>query len=286
MPGPEACQHLDLRADTVDKVTDMSSGVSRGSPQPSAKPPPYLIESVDNALRLLLLFEERRELRLTEASNYLGVASSTAHRLLATLQFRGFVRQNAATRAYEPGPSLSSVALAILGNFEVRTVARPYLERLHREFAETVHLGRLDGQNVTFVDSIEGSRAVRVASRTGQSLPAHATSTGKAMLSTLDEEALRALYPDQDLPEVTPNTLRSREALQSVIAEVRVRGYATSNEESEEGVASVAAPVLGASGQAFAINVSVPKQRMTSTLRREIADSVKATAQEFSAVLV
>jgi len=260
--------------------------VSRSTTPPGSVPPSYPIESLDNALRLLLLFEDERQIRLTEASNYLGVASSTAHRLLATLQYRGFVRQNPATRAYEPGPALSSIAMAIMVRFEVRTAARPYLERLHREFAETVHLGRLDGQNVTFVDSIEGARAVRVVSRAGRSLPAHATSSGKAMLSTMDEESLRALYPDDELPGLTANTLTTWRALEAEVATVRTRGYATSDEESEEGVVSIAAPVVSTSGQVFAINISVPKHRMTKTLRKEIVVSIMATAEELSAVLL
>jgi DNA-binding IclR family transcriptional regulator len=150
---------------------------------------------VDNALRLLLLFAEKPRIRLTDASTYLGVATSTAHRLLAMLQYRGFVRQDAASRAYEPGGALTTIAAAVLRQVDVRARARPVLERLNAEFDETVHLGRLDGQMVTFLDSIESSRAVRVASRLGRSLPAHCTSTGKAMLSLLTTDELRHLHP-------------------------------------------------------------------------------------------
>jgi IclR family transcriptional regulator, acetate operon repressor len=281
-----AAEESPKAAAAAAKVTGMVRSTSRDATQNGATPPQYPIESLDNGLRLLLVFEEERQIRLTEASNYLGVASSTAHRILATLQYRGFVRQNPTTRLYEPGPALGSIAMAIMGRVEIRTVARPYLERLHREFAETVHLGRLEGQNVTFIDSIEGSRAVRVVSRVGRSLPAHATSSGKAMLSTLDADALRALYPDAELRALTKNTLSSWDALEAELAAVRARGYATSNEESEEGVVSLAAPVVTSAGAVFAINVSVPKHRMTKTLRKEIATSLMATARELGAVVM
>jgi IclR family acetate operon transcriptional repressor len=248
--------------------------------------PQYPIESVDNALRILLLFEEQAQIRLTEASTYLGVASSTAHRLMAMLQYRGFVRQNAVTRAYEPGPALSSIALGIMGRLDVRATTRPLLEQLHREFAETVHLGRLEGQSVHFLDSIEGTRAVRVGSRAGRSLPAHVTSSGKAMLSLLDTDALHALYPQEDLEAVTDRSLTSRSELEDALAEIRRRGYATSDEESEEGVASVAVPIKGVSDLLYAVNVSVPKHRMTKTLRNEIATSLLRAGEELSGTLV
>jgi IclR family acetate operon transcriptional repressor len=260
-----------------------------GSPSGGADgmaPPQYPIESVDNALRVLLLFEEQTQIRLTEASSYLGVASSTAHRLMAMLQYRGFVRQNPVTRGYEPGPALSSIALGIMARLDVRASARPLLEQLHREFAETVHLGRLEGQNAHFIDAIEGTRAVRVGSRAGRSLAAHVTSSGKAMLSQLDTAALRALYPQEELDAVTDRSLSTRAHLEQELDIVRRRGFATSDEESEEGVVSVAVPVSGVSGVLYAVNVSVPKHRMTKTLRTEIAASLLRTGEELNGLLV
>lgn len=249
-------------------------------------PPQYPIESVDNALKLLLLFEEKTQVRLIDASNYLGVASSTAHRLMAMLQYRGFVRQNPTTRAYQPGPALSSIAFAIMGRMDVRATARPVLERLHHEFAETVHLGRLDGPKVTFVDTIEGTRAVRVGSRVGRTLPAHTTSTGKAMLAQLDVEKLRELYPAEDLEAVTDRSITKRTDLEAELEKVRQRGFAISSEESEDGVCSVAVPVPGVNDALYAVNVSVPAHRMTETLQAEIAESLRQTSKELANILV
>jgi IclR family acetate operon transcriptional repressor len=275
-----------MTAMSPDKVKVMARSAARPDGVGGMTPPQYPIESVDNALRVLLLFEEQQQIRLTEASTYLGVASSTAHRLMAMLQYRGFVRQNPVTRAYEPGPALSSIALGIMGRLDVRATVRPLLERLHRDFAETVHLGRLEGQNVHFVDSIEGTRAVRVGSRAGRSLPAHVTSTGKAMLSLLDTEALHSLYPGEELEAVTDKSLTHRSQLEEALEAIRREGYATSNEESEEGVASVAVPIRGMSGVLYAVNVSVPKHRVTSTLQREIAASLLRAGEELGGLLV
>ena len=264
----------------------MSTSDTRTESAAGPTPPQYPIESVDNALRLILLFEDQQQIRLTEASSYLKVASSTAHRLMAMLQYRGFVRQNPTTRAYEPGPALSSIAFAIMGRLDVRGRARPVLERLNQEFGETVHLGRLEGQYVSFLDSIEGTRAVRVGSRVGRSLPAHTTSTGKAMLSQFGAEALRTRYPQEKLEAVTNKSVTSRSALEAALSIVRKQGYAVSDEESEEGVTSVAVPVSGVSGVLYAVNVSVPKHRMTRALRAEIARSLRLAGEELTNVLV
>ncbi|TDV56451.1 IclR family transcriptional regulator [Actinophytocola oryzae] len=249
-------------------------------------PPHYPIESVDNALRLLLLFAEKPRIRLTDASAYLGVASSTAHRLLAMLQYRGFVRQDAASRAYEPGGALATIASAVLRQVDVRARARPILERLNAEFNETVHLGRLEDRQVDFLDSIESSRAVRVASRAGRSLPAHCTSTGKAMLSQLDTAELHRRYPEEKLQAVTERTITSRAALERELATTRKRGYASSMQESEEGVASVAVAMESPGGDYYAVNISMPSTRMSPTIRTDVAKALIAAAHEITELLV
>lgn len=245
--------------------------------------PQYPIESVDNALKVLLLLGERSELRLTDVAEYLGVASSTAHRLLAMLQYRGFIRQDARSKGYRPGNALTGVAFAILQRFDVRVALRPVLERLHAELEETVHLGILDGSVVRFIDAIESPKAVRVGSRLGQSMPAHCTSTGKALLSQLSLEELHRLYPDEELAGLTPNSLRTRTDLELELGGVRRRGYATSAEESEESVSSVAVAFPGPVG--LAINAAVPVIRMNRDQQRRIGELLGRTVDDAAELL-
>lgn len=252
----------------------------------AAPVPQYPIESVDNALRILLMLGERSELRLTEVAEYLGVASSTAHRLLAMLQYRGFVRQEGRSKAYLPGTALTGVAFSILHRFDVREALRPLLVKLHAELEETVHLGILDGATVRFIDAIEGSKAVRVGSRLGMSMWAHCTSTGKAMLSLLSPDELRLLYPHEELQALTSNSIRRRTELELELEMIRRRGYATSYEEGEESVASVAVAFLaGSSPVSRALNVSVPVIRMTRADSERIGRLVRRTVDEAAALL-
>ncbi len=250
------------------------------------RPPQYPIESVDNALKILLLLGERSELRLTDVAEYLGVASSTAHRMLAMLLYRGFVRQDPRTKSYRPGTALTGVAYAILQQFDVRGELRPFLERLNAELRETVHLGLLDGTTVRFIDAIESPQAVRVASRLGMSMPANSTSTGKAMLAQMTVDEVHALFPAEELAGLTDKSLRSRAELDRDLALVRKRGYAVSSEESERGVSSVAvafAPYAAPARLAF--NVASPTSRMSKGDQQRIGAALQDAVREASAVL-
>jgi DNA-binding IclR family transcriptional regulator len=259
---------------------------SAPDPGPSGSRPQYPIESVDNAMQILLLLGERSELRLTEVAKYLGVASSTAHRLLAMLQYRGFVRQDGRSKAYVPGSALTGVAFSILQRFDVRQQLRPFLEELNRETGETVHLGVLDGATVRFIDAVESPRAVRVASRLGRSMPAHCTSTGKALLTTLSTTQLHQLYPEEELAGLTEHSVRSRSDLEKEIAVIRRRGYATSSEESEEGVSSVAVAFPGElPSPRLAFNTAVPVGRISRTDVKRIGELLRETVERASKIM-
>lgn len=250
-------------------------------PAADSSAPQYPIESVDNALKLLLLFGERPQVRLSEATRYLGVASSTAHRLLAMLTYRGFVRQDPASKAYLPGPALMSVAFAIFGRIDLQRTATPIMRSLSERLRETVHLGMLDGASVRFIAAVEGPTAVRVASRLGRTMPAHCTSTGKALLAQLSEPELRQLLPQEELERITPSSIGSRTELEAELLRVRERGYAVNREESEEGVASVAVPIpTRAPGLRLALNAAAPQNRLDSSRYGEMASALTKAAKE------
>jgi IclR family acetate operon transcriptional repressor len=228
----------------------------------TSSPPAYLVESVDRAMRVLQLLQEGPTLTLTQVAQALDVAPSTAHRLLSTMAHREVVRQDADTRTWTAGPALARVGLAAVARMDVRRVARPELERLARELDETVHLARLDGDHVLFLDTVESTRAVRVTDRTGVRLPAHCAASGKVLLAQLDRQALRDLLPDT-LPRVTPRTRTSRRALERELATVRRTGYAVNVAESERGLTAVAAAIPGLSGTRVSVTVSIPSEHLT-----------------------
>jgi DNA-binding IclR family transcriptional regulator len=243
--------------------------------------PQYPIESVDKALKLLLLLGEQPEIRLSEATRYLGVASSTAHRLLAMLAYRGFVRQDPVSKAYLPGPALTGVAFAIFGRIDIAGTVTPVMRGLSERLRETVHVGMLDGAAVRFVAAVEGPTAVRVASRLGRIMPAHCTSTGKAMLAQLPLAELHQLLPEENLERITDRSIGSRAKLEAELSRIREQGYAVNREESEEGVASVAVPIpTRAPGLRLALNAAAPQHRLSRSLYAAVAAALAEAAKE------
>ncbi|MEE6262670.1 IclR family transcriptional regulator [Plantactinospora sonchi] len=225
--------------------------------------PPYHIASVDHALRLLLLLKTRPSVRVAEAADELGVARSTAHRLLAMLVFRGFAAQNPTTRAYHPGPVLIEVGMGALSRLDVRRKARPYLERLVAATGETASLQILEGDKVRFLDSVESRNAVRVASRAGVTLPAHACAGGRVLLAGLAPEAVHRLYPTERLDRVTEATNTDRATLFEELADARTLGHSVNRGESEPGLVAVAVPLPDRVGTPVAaLIVAGPTARM------------------------
>jgi IclR family acetate operon transcriptional repressor len=238
-------------------MTEVDPGATHGAP------PNYPISSVDNALRLLRLMGSRKSVRIADASREIGVARSTAHRLMQMLQHHGFIRQDPESKAYVAGPELVRIGLAVVRDLDVRAVARPLMEQLVGELGETVHLSERHGRDVVFLDAVESPKALRVGARTGMTLPAHCTAAGKVLLADLTREELRELYPDQRLPALTDRSVVTRKQLEQDIADVRTQGYAPNFGGSESDVHAIAAPIRDSRGNMrAALSVSVPPSRL------------------------
>jgi DNA-binding IclR family transcriptional regulator len=242
----------------------------------SDRQPAHPISSVENALRLLVILRDREEIRVSEASAELGVARSTAHRLLAMLHSYGLVEQGR-NRAYRVGPVLAEIGLAALRQIDVRAHIRPFLEQLVAELDETAHLIVREGINCRFADSVEGAQALRTTARVGIAYPAHATSGGKALLAELDERQLLELYPSEALD----GHFGTRAALFAELDEVRRLGYARNRGESEAGVAAVGLVQRTSGGRVVgALAVSAPQTRMSEERVQEILVVLRRMASE------
>lgn len=240
--------------------------------------PTYPITSVDNALRLMLMFKDHSRIRLSDAAKALGVSTSTAHRLLAMLQFRGFVRQEDNTRTYVPGPAFVDIGLAAVRNMDIRAHARPILADLAMKLGETVHLAQLEGTNVRYLLGAEGEEALRVADRTGQVVPAHTSATGRVLLADLPVNALESILRGLETQDVDVPALRKE------LEQVRDRGYAL-NYRSDN-VISMATPVRNRDDVTVAaINAVGPADRMQPRDHLRVARQLHAAAAHLEDVL-
>lgn len=249
-----------------------------------SSPASYPIESVENAARVLLMLRSQRVLRVAEVAAQLGIARSSAHRMLTTLQSQGLLRQEPSTRGYEAGPQLVQIGVAVIGASDLRAEARPSLERLCQEIGETVHLIVLDGTTTVFLDGVEGRYAIRAAERTGDRSPAHASAAGKVLLASLTLEQLRERYAGTRLQGGTDHAVTSRRALEDDLEHVREQGYALNLGESEIGLHAVAAPVRDAAGGVrAALSISGPSVRLTEERLVEHAAALVAEADALGA---
>jgi DNA-binding IclR family transcriptional regulator len=220
------------------------------------------LQSVRRALLALELISEHGELGVTELGRKLGVHKATASRLIATLAERGFVERDPLTEKFRLGYGLISLAGSAVGGNDLVRAARPILDELAERTTETVNLGVLTGDSVVYVDQITGTRAIVSVSWVGRRTPLHCTSNGKVILA-FSTEVERERLLRAPLTKLTPKTITDVRKLRAQLEEIRVRGYAQTMEELEEGLNAVSAPVRGMNGELVAaLSVSGPAFRM------------------------
>jgi DNA-binding IclR family transcriptional regulator len=245
----------------------------------------YAASSVDNALRTLVFLRGHQSARVTDISDHLGVARSTAHRLLTTLRGHGFVEQEPGGRRYRLGPVLLGLTRGPVDEPTLVQVAHCHLARLRDDAGETTNLLVLDGPDSRFADGAEGPHPLRVGTRTGDRVPAYGTAGGKALLSELSPEAARTRYR-RGLPALTSATLPDVDALIADLALTRARGYALNFDESVTGVHGVGVPVRDRFGTCVAaVTIAAPSIRLDLARAAELAVPLRRTAERIGAEL-
>jgi DNA-binding IclR family transcriptional regulator len=245
------------------------------------------VQSVDRALDVLEALGAADHLGVSEVAARTGLVVSTAHRLLAGLADRGYVRQTAAHGHYALGFKVLELAGTVQARAAALTsLARPHLESISQATSETTNLVILDHDRVVYVDQVPGVHNVRMFTQVGSSALAHTTASGKAILAHRPAELISQLYPPdrEPLESLTSHTKTTVEALRSDFTRIRRHGYAIDNEEHEDGVSCVAAPVFGA--VAFsAISISAPTTRIVQADTAELGRLLGRHARELSTLL-
>ena len=252
----------------------------------AATKPLYAIESVDNALRLLHEIGNSDRLRVSEAAERLSVAPSTAHRLLAMLQYHGFVDQDPRSHEYFAGVELLRLGLTAIRRLELRAQARPMMEELSAAVHETVGLAILQGANVLYIEGVDGPQTLRIIARVGSLLPAHSIAMGKMLLSALEPPIFDQLYPDAVLQTLTKSTVKTKAELLRQMTELRRAGYAFSSGESVEGVASIAQGIFNENGViCAAMSVAAPIDRATPSAIEKWLPHLHAATSKLGSVI-
>ena len=237
-------------------------------------PEPSPVGSVDKALILLEVLAEAgpegRTLRdIAEAS---GLNKASVHRLLRALMHRGFAEQAESDQSYRLGSALPQLASRFEQGENLPVLMAPALAALSQEVQELVHLGRLEGPHVVYLDKVEPERALRVWSRVGSRAPAARTAMGRAMLTAdgVRGQALAAYARATESQEAAPGRVIALERLAEVVAETEQRGWSAEVEENEQGIACVGVALVRPGGRSLAVSVTGPIERMGARRRAEI----------------
>ena len=238
------------------------------------------VRAVERALDILLCFRHGREWGLTELSQRVGLHKSTAHRLLATLEAKGFVVRDEATEKYRLGLSLLELS-AHLTMDDLSTVLLGEMEKLRDRLGETISLYVRDGNERVRIQAVQSTQAIRRVAPVGARMPLFVGASSKVLLAYAEPEVREAVLDDPSWPASL-----DREAFVRQLEDIARAGYATSIEEREPGAAAVAAPIFNRSGRLVAaLAVSGPANRLTPAVMRKYAPMVMEAARRMGTML-
>lgn len=242
------------------------------------------VQAIHRALSLLeYMAEAPAGVALTVLAEQAGLAPSTTHRLLKSLEHMGFVQHDLERSLWLVGVKAFSVGNAFLRARDFVAAARPFMRRLMEESGESVSLAVLEDGAAVYLSQVECREMMRALAKPGGRAPLHASGVGKALMAELEPCALGALIDTLDFPAFTDNTLTSADALRQELNTVRRLGYARDDEEFAPGLRCVAAAIHDEHGEALAaVSLSGPTARIGDSRFDEFGRAVAATAADIT----
>jgi len=252
-------------------------------PPKETSKPNNLVQTIERVSSILdILAQSAQGISIRELSSNIGLPKGTTHRLLSSLSYFGYVRQDPKTRNYFLGLKFVELGQILLSQLDLRKEAEPFLRDLAERTKETVHLVILDRNEIVYIDKVETDQnpsGLKMASRIGLRNPAHSSAVGKMILASFSEEELQTFFKEKSLVRRTENTITDPIQLREHLKTVRKQGYAVDDEENEKGIRCVAAPVYNEVGKTVAaISITGPAFRMTKkiiqeTLKKEVMEA-------------
>ncbi len=223
---------------------------------------------------------------LSDISRATTLNKTTAFNLIASLVTLGFLEQDVQSRRYRLGLRNLELGRIVQQRLHISHLARPILAGLCRKTNETVNLGLPDLLDLLVIDSFQGSRLLHARANAGWRSMYHCTALGKAFMAAWDAPMRQAIYDSCGLPEQTPHTITTIDALEAQLAQFQEQGYSIDVDENEIGVNGIARWIVDGLGEvAAAVSVSGHSSRLTEELMERIAPDVINAADSISATL-
>jgi IclR family KDG regulon transcriptional repressor len=250
--------------------------------------PNNLVQTIERvSLILEMVGQNSQGMSIRDLSASLNLPKGTIHRILSSLSYFGYIRQDPETKIYFLGLKLMDLNAQLSNQLDFRKVAEPVLRDLAEKTKQTAHLVIYDRNEVVYVEKIETQQpagGLKMASRVGSRNPAHSSAVGKVLLSCFSEEALEDFLQKKGLPRRTANTIIDPDAFREHLKIVRRQGYAMDDEENEQGIRCVGAPIFDGKGRPVAaISVSGSVFQVTKKVVHDVMKgAVMAAAAEIS----
>lgn len=238
------------------------------------------IQVADRLFSVLELLADRGEMQLQDITIETDLNKTTAYRVLRSLMYLGYVRQEDDGR-YALTLRIASLADKVVGRENIVHIVHPYLKKLMEETGETVHLVRRAGTDAVYIDKIEREEeGVRMGSQIGGRIALYCSGVGKAICAELPQDEVRDIWQASNITRITPYTITEYEEFVYALEDVRKRGYALDNEENESGVRCIAASLPPVRGGNYALSISAPVARMDNDRIRVLSAYILSIKKE------
>jgi IclR family transcriptional regulator, pca regulon regulatory protein len=244
------------------------------------------VQSLDRGLAVIRAFGPGRErLSLSDVARETGLTRAAARRFLLTLVKLGYVRSDG--REFSLRPRVLELGYAYLSGLAMPEIASPHLEELVAKVRESSSISVLDGHHIVYVARVPTKRIMTVAISVGTRFPAYATSMGRVLLAGMTQDELDRYLAEADFESFTGRTVTDPDRLREIVREVGRQGYAIVDQELEEGLRAIAAPIHGSGGAVTAaINVSAHASRVSlAAMRTGLLPALLETAGRIEADL-
>ncbi len=259
----------------------------RGRPRSTmTEPANTTLKSLDRALNILDSLAKNEHASLTDLSHSLGIPTATTHRILTTLQKHGYTELEERTQHWVIGIEAYRTGCSFLKRTNLPDVSRPIMRQLMETTGETANLAVRDGNEVVFIGQADTQNPIRAFFKPGTRAPMHASGTGKAILSRMDESRLKSMLQSISLEQFTDNTLTNPSALISDLKKTRSRGWSFDHEERFVGMSCIGAAILNAHDDVIAgISISGPSNRFSNEHIEEFGAEVSNAAARITVAI-